>query len=703
MSMQFQNLQERIEFLRRNPIFWSRFGIEYDSGDWEKHTRNAQRHKALYDKGILVHSSIIPVGWVGPGRFDYTETDQLFALLFSTAPDILFLPRIKLNVPEGWCETYPDDVYVYAGGPRTTQEILAMIGTEVHGSHPTKATDLIALQSFPSAQWKHDASQALRRFVEHMESSPWADRIIGYHIAYGTSGETTQWGSWDKNPRHKGDYGVNATKAFLAYAAQRGHIFDDVPPIDERFFISDQPVLENRYHVGTPTLKQLFYHTEQDKRCITYSEFTRDFNMDAIEAFCKVVKDIVPEKVTGVFFGYITEPENCANTQHTGFDRLLSSPYVDFVAGPKGYNRVGPTDPGFGQAVPNSVNRKKLWVDEIDNRTHLNTWRGPKDYPAKNFQQTRAVYWREFTKNIVFHQGYWWMDLGGGWLDSEEIQDEMVLLNETSRQLYQEEANQHRVAEVLLVINENAMHHMRPNFNLHYATIGYTGAIIKESGVPIDFYRTADLDEIDLSGYKMIVFLNAFYEDAAKLQHILTKTSAGCHIIWNYAAGILYKATGSFAPDIVTRLTGFSLCEYPIGGIAEHKDACYPVLYVKPGESVTALDHYSDGQIKTASRRDSTGRTHIMNAMPADMTVDKMRALLRGAGVHLYAPAYCPVHADNRFIYVLSERQQQVVISLKKPVTCRNIFTGEVFEKASTIRMDMDEGTCVFLKYITDK
>jgi len=700
MSRQLDSLHARIEFLRRNPIFWSRFGSEYDFDDWGKHVRNAQRHKNLYDIGILVHSSIIPVGWVGPDRFDYTETDRLFELLFSVAPDILFLPRIKLNVPEGWCEAHPDDVYVYAGGPRTTQEIRELIGSDVHGSHPTKSTDLLALQSFPSEQWKKDASEALRRFVEHMESSPWASRIIGYHIAYGTSGETTQWGSWDKNPRHKGDYGVNATKAFLAYAAERGQCFDDVPPVDERFFISRNPVPENRYHVGTPTLEQLFYHTEQDARCVAYSEFTRDFNMDAIETFCRVVKDIVPEKVTGVFFGYIAEPENCANTQHTGFDRLLRSPYVDFVAGPKGYNRVGPTDPGFGQGVPNSVNRKKLWVDEIDNRTHLNSWRGPKDYPAKNFQQTRAVYWREFTKNVVFRQGYWWMDLGGGWLDSEEIQNEVVLLNETSKQLYQEEETQTSVAQVLLVINEDTMHHMRPNFNLHYATVGYTGATIKESGVPIDFYRTADLEELDLSRYRMIVFLNAFYEDAEKLQHVLSRAPADCHVVWNYAAGILDRKTGSFGLDNVTKLTGFSLGEYPLGGIAEHAESCYPVLYVKPEQTVTAMERYSDGQIKMACRRDGAGRTHILNAMPADVTVEKMRELLQAAGIHLYAPAYCTVHTDNRFIYVLSEKKQRVEIRFKEVTTCRNIFTGEVFENTDSVCLDMDEGTCVFLKYI---
>ena len=161
--MQFKSVEERIEFLRENPIFWTRFGIEYEQGDWQKHTANAQRHKALFDKGIVVHSSVIPSGWIAPDTFDYSETDQLLELLFSTAPDIVFLPRVKVNVPEGWCAAHPDDVFVYAGGPRTRKEIQDMIGTPSHGSHPTRSTDLIAQQSFSSGQWLKDASEALRR------------------------------------------------------------------------------------------------------------------------------------------------------------------------------------------------------------------------------------------------------------------------------------------------------------------------------------------------------------------------------------------------------------------------------------------------------------------------------------------------------------------------------------------------------------
>ena len=173
-SLTTMTLEDKIEFLRRHPIFWSRLGFELEKGGWEAHVKNAKRHKTFYEKGILAHSSIIPIGWVAPNQFDYTETDRYLELLFSTCPDIILLPRIKLNVPQGWCEENPDDVYVYGCGPRTREEIVAAIGTEIHGAHPDKPTDQIAQQSFFSQKWREDATEALRRFIDHIESSKWA-------------------------------------------------------------------------------------------------------------------------------------------------------------------------------------------------------------------------------------------------------------------------------------------------------------------------------------------------------------------------------------------------------------------------------------------------------------------------------------------------------------------------------------------------
>ncbi|MBQ3084661.1 MAG: hypothetical protein IJC46_04330 [Clostridia bacterium] len=694
-NLQAMSCEEKIEFLRENPIFWSRLGLESEVPDREVHRQHAKRHRALFDRGIVVHSSVIPSGWIGVDQYDYTDVDDYLNMLFTECPEAIFLPRVKLNVPAGWCEAHPDDVFVYGCGPRTHEEIVAMIGTPAHGSHPFKKTDMIALQSFSSRRWVADGCEALRRFIEHVEASPWADRIIGYHIAYGTSGETSQWGSWNEDPYHKGDYGVNATKNFIAYAAERGKQYDAVPPIEQRFFIREGGA-PHYFQFGTPTLEQMFFHTEQDEQSYLYAEFQRDSDVDALTAFGKVVKALVPEKLVGGFYGYISEPKGSANLQHTGFDRLLASPYIDFIASPKGYRRISPTDPGFGQAVPNSVNRKKLWVDELDNRTHLCTeiTRPDYDFPAKNFEETRAVYWREFTKNIAHHQGYWWMDLRGGWLDSDEIQSEIALLNETSKELYRERDRHQSVAEVLLVVDENALLRMRPNHDLHDAAIHHTGSTIKESGVPIDYYRMTDLAELDLSQYKMIVFMNAYYADREALAQLIAKTAPDCHIVWNYTAGILDQKSGSFGLENVRKLTGFSIGEYPVD-----ESIAFPLIYAEEGEGISAREKYPDGKIKTAVRKEG-GRTYILNAMPADLTVESARALLQAAGVHLYTNGYCTVHADNRFLYVLSERDQIVKINLKAPATCRNVFTDEVYEQITELELKMKEGTCVFLKYL---
>ncbi len=694
-DLQKMTLEEKIEYLRQNPIFWTRLGFEKETGGWHLHVKNAERHKTFFEKGIIVHSSIIPIGWTGPDKFDFTETDKYFDLIFSTCPDLVFLPRIKVNVPEGWCEQNPDDVFVYGCGPRKREDIIALIGSEAHGSHPFKMTDMIAQQSFFSKKWIADASEALKRFVNHVENSKWADNIIGYHIAYGTSGETAQWGTWQPDPFHKGDYGISATKAFIDYAKSHGKDYDSVPELKERFYIEDGAPVHKFQH-GTPTLDTMFFHTEQDEKSVLYSIFQGEGNMDALESFGKVVKDIVPDKIVGGFYGYILEESKTTNMQHSAYDRLLNSPYIDFVASPKGYVRISPTDPGLGQAITNSINRKKLWVDELDNRTHLVTTitRPEHDYPAKNFDQTRAVYWREFTKNVMHHQGYWWMDLGGGWLDDAAIQDEIALMHSVSKQLYSERDTHKSTAEVLLVVNENTMHRMRPNSELT-ASVHHIGSVIKECGVPIDLYRTADLDEIDISQYKIIIFLNEYYADIPKLKEIIEKTSQGCHIVWNYTAGIINKADNSYGLENVLKLTGFSLTEYPKGSCDKH---IYPLVQIKAEDGVDTLENYPDGNIKTA-KRENDGHKHTLFASPSDLTVEIARKMLESAGVHTYAPPYCVVHGDNRFIYVLSEKTQTVEITLKEPVTCKNVFTGEVYKNADSITLDMEEGTCVFLKY----
>ena len=88
-----------------------------------------------------------------------------------------------------------------------------------------------------------------------------------------------------------------------------------------------------------------------------------------------------------------------------------------------------------------------------------------------------------------------------------------------------------------------------------------------------------------------------------------------------------------------------------------------------------------------------------MNAHPISLTVERARDILQAAGVHFYGSPYCVVNGDNRFLYLLSEKTQQVEVRFKEPTDCYNLFTGEQFNGVTAITQEMEEGTCLFLKY----
>lgn len=703
------NIQERIEFLRQNPIFWSCIDTS-DSTSYmkiagKKHfvdfEKNLWRHKSLKEKGIKIHSFTLSLGWNGDDEYDYTLTDTLLENLYRTIPDAYFLPRVFVDAPLNWCKAHPEDLLVYNNGPKNKEEIATLVGTPLHdwygfNQRSTNGTrenidGVIGLQSFSSPRWLRDASEALRRLMEHIKQKKWADRIIGYHIAYGCCGETTAWGSWEKSLDRKGDYGITATQEFIKYARAHGEIYDGIPTPTERFIMDEND------------LSHLFLHTHQDKKSVLYSQFISDVNINAMETFGKTIKSFDEDLLVGVFFGYILEVPHSSNAGHLGFDRLLNSKYIDFVSGPKGYYRVDPYGPGFGQAVPNTINRKKLWVDEIDNRTHLvdsSMFTYVDESAAKDMDETRAVYWREFSKNIAFNQGYWWMDLMGGWLDAECIQKEICELNKMSKRLYEEIDTYKSVTEILLVVDENALHYMRPVGALHSTFLEKFGSTIKECGAPIDLYRLSDLDELDLGRYKIIFFLNAFCVDNEELKRILQKTRNDCHIVYNYTAGILDRKEKSFGLDNVCNLTGFEIKEFAKGTqISGHENCPFPLVYVQETKNVEVLDRYSQGSVRVAKRIGKDGRTYIADAMPTDMTVDFARYLMKEAKVHFYAPAYNTVNADNRFVYVISGKGMSGAISLPEAKTCENVFSGEVFENVKEIPITLKAGNGVFIKY----
>ena len=120
-------IKETVDFLRNNPIFWSRLGFCHDPSLYDEDgsivvfNRNFEQytrvHDAFADAGVKGHTCILHSGWVGVDTYDYSLTDQVLKSIFSSGKVEYFIPRIKLNPPIDWCRENPTEVLVYEDGP----------------------------------------------------------------------------------------------------------------------------------------------------------------------------------------------------------------------------------------------------------------------------------------------------------------------------------------------------------------------------------------------------------------------------------------------------------------------------------------------------------------------------------------------------------------------------------------------------------
>ncbi|MCK5845325.1 MAG: hypothetical protein KAG97_11500, partial [Victivallales bacterium] len=476
--------KEAIELLKCDSVFWSKLGFFHDPPRFEENgkmivfgddfERFGKYHRDFTAAGVAIHTSILFSGWIGVDEYDYTLTDQVLDEVFKDDADIWFIPRIKLNVPLDWGTQNPEDLCVYFNGPREKEEIRRLVNTEKHDilgyespvgyytSNTWKDTrpnigGVISNQSFSSRKWLEDAGETLRRVIRHIENSPYGERVLAYHIAYGVSGETCLWGR-SSQPHKFGDYGVNNRLAFFDWGIAKYGNLSELRAVWRKSDLErsncEPPPPELREGCSK-NATEFLRMSDRFQICVDYDEFMSETNANAIEHFAKIAKEESDGKATGCFYGYFLEVNRSAYTGHLEFDRLLESPYLDFFAAPKSYYRNAPGEPGGELGPAQSVNRKKLWLEELDNRTHLCK---SDEQQCKDMNDTRSVMWREFSKTLSHGSGFWWMDLGGGWYDSPEILAEVSRIEKTAAELRAKKAE--CMSDILIVVDEDAFFHM---------------------------------------------------------------------------------------------------------------------------------------------------------------------------------------------------------------------------------------------------
>ena len=668
--------EKALKILKENPVFWSRLGFCYDPPIADENGKplvfqpdfsyQLKIHDDFSDAGIKIHTCILHAGWVGVDKYDYSLCDKVIEGIFKSGKTQYFIPRIKLNVPVDWCRENPSEVFVYENGPQTEEEIKALVGTlkqdylgyesakgyyNANGWQDTRPNvgGMISLQSFSSKKWLEDAGEALKRLINHIESSPYADKILGYHIAYGACGESMPWG---RQSGRFGDYGPCSKKCFLQWAKNKYGSEDAlvkvwgkeavetvVPPSELR-----EKKIENSFD---------FYKDENiDTWSIDYDEFMSETNVNALIHFSKIVKENTEDKPVGAFYGYLLHMSRSAYAGHLGFEKLLTCSHLDFFAAPKSYFRCAPGESGGEMTATVTVNRTKLWVDECDNRTHLTV--GDSFGNAENPEETYTVQLREFCKNISHDSGLWYMDLGGGWYDDKGIMNNISSIVRASEKI-REKKHESR-AEIVVIIDEKSVMLSHPK------TVEAVESFLRNiqlCGAPIDIIYSFDIENADFSYAKTAIFLTPLCISQKTAELVKSKLPQD--------GTVIFASKTEFIGDV--RLNA-------------SKNLSVPEFYISDAENVTPV--ITDGEGRTVCAKTETGDLLVSSL---NLSVESIRKILEFTPVKFYAPSECTVYADNRIVSFFAREDVSFIPKVPCCTSLKNVMTGERIKSGEKINI----------------
>lgn len=680
---------EALRIMKNNP--WSFYYNALSENDNERDAFFYKNHKVIDYIGSDIRCSNIDTGWDGVDSYDYTRIDKNVETLLKDYPNRYFVPRLQFNPSVEWVRNHPEELCVYYGGPQTKEEILARMDTPDYDRWGADGGNkggpgLFSGPSFSSKVWLNDYSIALRKLIEHLENGPYANQILGYFIGgFGNCGENMWWGDWrNQGDPRRGDFGISNTLHFREFLIKKYGSIDKIRKAykNSSLNINDiyEPVPQEYWSETGMSLSKLLLSDNQ--KMIDTFEFHSEVTQNAINTFAKICFEI-SGKPNGCFYGYLQD-ETVGYSGHLWIDKLLSSPYIDFMSSPKAYHYCLAGDPGASQGPGQSISMKKLWVEENDSRSY-HALNSDADRAPKSLDDTITVFWREIYRALTMNFSFWWMDIGAP-RDDWYSDNVLVEMMKSQAAFYKKWSPIERksIAEVVFVEDEDSCGHMAQCSGVARNARYKLERELRLCGVPVDHLRICDLLEQDVSQYKFIVFCHAFVMSVSLWNQIKTKINPSATVLWNYAPAMICENGFSFENQ--TKVTGFKTreCGQRLLHEKQYKHlywhgvhTCkqdYPLLEIIPSEDIEVLQKTADNYIITAKRNDS-GLTQILSVDFA-LRSELLYELIKNAGVKMFTTVHVAVLADSALLGFFPRYDTE--FTYKFEGTYRDVITNEI-------------------------
>ncbi|MGQ9732120.1 MAG: hypothetical protein ACUVX8_12705, partial [Candidatus Zipacnadales bacterium] len=494
--------------------------------------------------------------WLGPDNWSYEALDRAAIEALQASPGAFLILRVFLEAPDWWDEQNAGEMILYGHG----RHAIVVPGV------PGKQT----YASFSSLKWRKAAKEALRRFINHVETAPYANRVVGYILA---GGEEGRWRYWGAAEGVYPDYSRPQRVAFITWLREKysndirqlriawQQIINPIlgGPLTDNNEVAI-PVLAAWEDIVIPSEKVRASHPSGElidptaaPEVVDYNLFHADQVAGLIAELAAVAKEACGNnKIVGVSYGHILEHARSAEALqtagHIALDRIFTDPHIDLIAGPP---VQGDNGEGVWSSLAASVKAHgKVWVEEI--------------LPSDGLASLDAI-----AVCVLATGGNLWLvpPAGGEGLDR--------LLKIANAVLTED---RHSVAEIALLVDHYSLAYLAEGKALSAPLLTDQCISLAQVGAPFDVWLLDDLLAGRMPKYKLYVMANAFYLDAEarnNLRNLLARD--GQMVVWVYAAGALDETlSGRTALD----LTDLAISFVPKAGKLRVKiiDAAHPAI-----------------------------------------------------------------------------------------------------------------------------
>ncbi len=597
----------------------------------------------------------------GDGNYNYANLDQIAASVLRDNPDAYMVVRIDARnlLTSEFIQRYPAELVRFDDG---RQRDSASLGSEV---------------------WNQVKEKFFAAIVRHIQSSPYADRLIGIFPADGEEGQWMHyWDGDDPNvPGSLTDYSPAMLQYFRRWL-QKKYGSDAALQAswgDAAVRLESVQIPAREVRVGNDGI---FRRLPEERAAVDYAEALSDAVADGIIRLAKVIKESSGGRmITGVLYGHLIDLGAHFLGEQTGYlkmRRVIDCPWLDYLSGPLHYGKDNRDIGGvssFDYPAPGTLRlQNKIWLNEDDLRTHLTN---PPDYAysVRTASQTDQVLARAMAKALGGGAGFYYCNLSGGnrnFYDDPESLQTMSELEKISASAPRRALSSS--AEVAVVLSDVSLAYLRQlkSRSPEDALMGQAIANrveISRMGAPFDEYLISDFLNQQLPGHKLYIFLNAYFLESGLREAIRA------HLERHQATAIWLHAPGIFDENGLNAgksglLTGISvrLSEERHNGLATLTQAWIGLpagtVFGPPGGISFSPFYLPDDPlqqviaVRTVDQQPSLVRKgrHYLSILPG-LRAEMYREIAREAGVFIYSEDLDAVYTNAGFLSVHTSKE----------------------------------------------